>query len=166
MGIFIMKEIQLSKNGKNKGKYVALVDDEDFEILNKFNWYVIKHRNTFYATRQIRNNKNQTTIRIHWDIMGDKFIDHIDRNGLNNQKSNLRICTNQQNQMNRKPNKNCTSKYKGVYINKLKTMWIAVISLNNKHKYLGSFKLEIDAAKAYDNKAEELFGEFANLNFK
>lgn len=159
-----MKEIQLSKQGKNKGKYVALVDDEDFERVNQFRWSVCAHRSTFYAVRNMPINGEITPRRMHQFIMGLRYIDHENHNGLHNYKSNLRPCTNSQNNMNQLPRKNCSSKYKGVYRNKERNKWIAQIRINDKTFNLGSFTDEIKAAKAYNNKAKELFGEFACLN--
>ncbi len=96
----------------------------------------------------------------------DKHTDHEDGNGLNNQKSNLRIVTNAQNHMNKKGNRNTSSKYKGVCWNKESNKWTSSITLNQKQTHLGYFTCEKKAAKAYDKKAKELFGEYSRLNFK
>lgn len=153
-----MKEIELTQ-----GK-VALVDDDDFERLNQIRWYANKHANTFYAVGYIKVNKKAISVLMHWLVMGGKGIDHIDHNGLNNQKSNLRFCTVSENGMNQQKQKNRSSIYKGVYFNKLSKKWGAYININRKNIYLGSFTDEIQAAKAYNQKAIELFREFANLN--
>jgi len=155
-----MKEIQLSQ-----GK-VALVDDEDFERVNQYKWYATKSYNTYYAVRNIAVCKNKQTIQtMHYFIMGEKWIDHIEHNGLDNQKHNLRPCTNHQNTMNRKLNINASSKYKGVTLYRDNKRWKSQIQFKYKKLNLGLFISEIYAAKAYDEKAKELFGEFANLNF-
>lgn len=159
-----MKEIKLSVQGKNKGKYVALVDDEDFEYLNQFRWNAHKGRNTFYAVRQLTVDGKKTAQLMHGEVMKGKCIDHIDGNGLNNQKSNLRFCTLSENQMNKRKRYNCTSIYKGVYFNKRAKKWLARIGINGKDIHLGLFASEVDAARAYNAKAIELFCEFANLN--
>ena len=159
-----MKEIKLSHQGKYKGKYVALVDDEDYQYLGSFNWCVMKNRNTFYAGRAIRIDGRQTSQLMHNAIMNGKGIDHRDMNGLNNQKSNLRFCTISQNQMNKRKKINCTSIYKGVYFEKANKKWRARIKINGKAIHLGYFMSEVDAAKAYNEKAAELFGKFTNLN--
>ena len=91
-------------------------------------------------------------------------IDHIDNNGLNNQKSNLRIVTHHQNIMNKSKRKNGSSIFRGVGWCKAANKWQARISLNKKEHYIGIFKNEKDAAKAYNERAIELFGEYANLN--
>lgn len=151
-----MKEIKLTQ-----GK-VALVDDEDFEYLNQFKWCAHKECNTYYAVRNAKNNGKLFTQYMHNLIIGIIGVDHKNHEGLDNQKHNLRIANKSQNAMNNMPLKNMTSKYKGVSWFKRDKKWRAVI--NEKH--IGLFIDEIEAAKAYDNKAAELFGEFACLNFK
>ena len=101
--------------------------------------------------------------RLIMDAQERQEIDHADGNGLNNQKDNLRFCTHSQNHMNRKPTKG-SSKYKGVSWHKAAKKWNARITLNKKTVSIGYFDSEIIAAKAYDEKAIELFGEFAKLN--
>lgn len=158
-----MKEIKLTQ-----GK-VALVDDEDFEELSKFKWCALKAPKTYYAIRR-GNDFKKSTIYMHREILKltDSKIqgEHKDNNGLNNQKSNLRTCTNSENQRNKTCKINGTSNYKGVYWNKKNKKWDVRICINKKRTYVGHFKNEIEAAKAYDKKAKELFGEFAYLNFK
>ena len=96
-------------------------------------------------------------------VQKELMVDHINRNGLDNTRKNLRICTRSENLMNsKKPELNSTSKYKGV--NKCGNSWRAEIRLNRKGFYLGKFKTEKEAALAYNKKAIELFGEFARLN--
>lgn len=160
-----MKEILLSKFGKNRGKYVALVDDEDYEWLNQFNWHAHAMGNRVYAERQVEGEKRKVGQFMHWDIMGHKMIDHIFGNGLDNQRANLRPCNKSQNMMNSNKVIHKTSKYKGVYWHKEHNKWVAHISDNGKQKTLGDFMDEIEAAKAYDKKAVEMFGEFARPNF-
>lgn len=155
---YIMKEIYLSQG------QIALVDDEYFEYLNGFKWYALKARNTFYAARKIWVSGKQKTILMHWEVMNGKGIDHIDGNGLNNQKSNLRFCTQSENCMNTRKYANKSSLYKGVSFFKRDSNWRAQIMINRKEIHLGYFTSEVNAAKAYNEKAIELFGEFANLN--
>lgn len=151
-----------------QGKY-AIVDDEDFEKINKFKWCAhYKSNGRWYAVRTIRKaNDKQATLIMHRMIMNVPTglqIDHRNHNGLDNRKCNLRICTNTENRYNLKSQEG-TSKYKGVYWNKINKKWIVQIQLNGKSTYLGSYLNEIDGALAYDIKATELFGEFAYLNF-
>jgi hypothetical protein len=159
-----MKEIKLSQRGKNKGKYVALVDDDDFDCLNQFKWSVYKSSNSFYTIRAIRIDGRRITQSMHCAIMNGKGIDHIDHNGLNNQKSNLRFCTQGQNMMNTRKRENCSSIYKGVSFYKSYGRWKANTAINGKDIFLGYFDTEIEAAMAYNKKAIEIYGEFANLN--
>lgn len=165
-----MKEIKLSQQGKNKDKYTALIDDEDYGFLNQFRWCIQKNKHTIYVIHnKYRSKGKNEVILMHRLIMNpanDLEIDHIDHNGLNNQKHNLRICTKYQNNLNKIPQGR--SKYLGVSITGIgnKRKIIAKIAKNGKQKYLGTFKNEIDAAKAYDNAAKIYHGEFANFNFK
>lgn len=162
-----MKKIPLSQQGKHAGKYFALVDDEDFEKLNKHKWFFRKlGRNNIYAITRISGEK-QKEIFMHRLLLkcpSNLFGDHIDGNGLNNQKGNLRIATKQNNQANSRIPKNNTSGYKGVRFRPDRNKFVARISFNDNTKHLGYFDTDIEAAKAYNQKALELFGEFANLN--
>jgi hypothetical protein len=90
--------------------------------------------------------------------------DHINHNGLDNRKVNLRLCTHQQNCFNKKPQPNNTSKYKGVAWNDESKKWQASIMHNGRKIHIGYYDYEADAAIAYDDYAAELFGEFAYLN--
>ena len=95
------------------------------------------------------------------------MVDHINHNGLDNRRKNLRLCTVSQNNRNRRPitRPNKGSKYKGVTFDKKRNLFKAEIQHNKKKYFLGRFKSQIKAAQAYDKKARELFGEFAYLNF-
>lgn len=160
-----MKEIKLSQ-----GK-VALVDDEDFEYLNQWKWAAYKSKNSFYAGRaEMKNGKCKTILmhRVILKITEKKiFIDHRDRNGLNNQRYNLREATHKQNQSNAAPLIGKISKYKGVTYNRdkgRKKRWVANIFPNGKTVHIGHFLTEEEAALAYNKKAIEIQGEFAYLN--
>lgn len=157
-----MKEIEL--NGKTgEGKFL-IVDDESFWDAMSWQWRLSVHG---YAVAHHWYDKKDHRVAAHRLIMGcpkEMQVDHINGNRLDCRKSNLRICTNQQNQWNRRP-EGGSSKYKGVWLFKKVKKWTAKIYLNNKNVYIGIFKTEIEAAKAYDKKAKELFGEFARLNF-
>jgi hypothetical protein len=92
-------------------------------------------------------------------------VDHINRNGLDNREANVRQATNSENNYNRrKPNKNTSSKYKGVYRHRGKT-WRAMIKVNKKNMHIGSFDDELEAAKAYDKAALVYQGKYAAINF-
>jgi hypothetical protein len=99
------------------------------------------------------------------DVPDDLFVDHINHNGWDNRKANLRPATAAENAQNaRYPKINTTSKYRGVWYNKKKKRWRAVIGINNTRKVIGSFRNEIDAAMAYDKAAKKYFRQFAILN--
>ena len=147
-----------------KGRF-AIVDAEDYPLLNKYKWYASKNGNTYYAVRMHKDKR----LRMHryiLDAPNNLLVDHINHNGLDNRKANLRLCTTQQNSHNQRPQKAGTSRYKGVSWNKRMKRWRVSINLNKKCIYLGHFKNEIDAARAYDKKAKVLFKDFACLNFK
>jgi len=94
------------------------------------------------------------------------IIDHINHNGLDNRKKNVRVATQAQNARNaRYPKKNCSSRYRGVWFNRQAKKWRASIVVNRKRKQIGYFKDEIQAATAYDRAAMKYFGEYAILNF-
>ena len=161
-----MKKIELTQG------YQVIVDDEDYEELTKHNWHITKGKR-YYAARSLRIDKKIVSVlSMHRQIMkleyGDKRqVDHINGNGLDNRKENLRICTHSENCYNRKKTKiNATSKYKGVYWDKQRKKWSTLIGKDQKSIHLGHYDNEIEAAKAYDKKALELFGEFAYINFK
>jgi len=145
--------------------YFAMVDDEDYKYLCEYKWRVDKQANTNYAAR--RNGK-QTTYYMHRQILNtppDKEVDHINNNGLDNRRENLRICTLQQNKHNQKiRNDRKYSQYKGVTFRKDRKKWKAQIGVNNRHIHLGHFNKEIDAAVAYNEAAKQYFGEFAKIN--
>lgn len=154
-----MKQIALTQG------YFALIDDEDFDRVNKFNWKVILDIHTNYASISEKGNQ----ILLHRFILNlsNKLIevDHKDRNGLNNQKYNLRSCTRAQNSVNRIITSRNSSGYKGVHYHKQAMKWQARITLDKKIYSLGLFNNPIDAAKAYDVAAKRHFKEFACLNF-
>lgn len=143
----------------SKGKF-ATVDSEDHGSLCRFNWSAVKGGRTFYAVRY-EGRKQIFMHRQITDAPGNLVVDHVDHNGLNNCKNNLRVCTRAQNGLNQRTRKNKTSKYKGVYYHKRDKRYCAQISYKGKRYYLGTFKNELDAAMAYDEAARELFGEFA-----
>jgi len=149
---------------------VALVDDTDFEWLNQRKWYAIHDHNSFYAIRNITVAKNKRrTEWMHRLILGlqrddKRQCDHIDNNGLNNVRSNLRICTNQQNQRSSRKRTRGTSKYKGVFWNYANSKWLSAIRTKKEQIHLGCFDSEIEAAQAYDSAALKYHGRFALTN--
>jgi len=156
--------------------FKVLVDDEDYEWIKEKNATVNIHkkgrkRKTYYAYVRYADEPGYKTASLHRQVLFNKgivikyLVDHIDRNPLNNQKSNLRDATNQQNCMNVGPQTNNTSGLKGVIFRKEKNKFAARIKINYKNYNIGLFEKKRDAGIAYDIKAKELFGEFAYLNF-
>lgn len=136
-----------------------LIDDAEYEEVITHTW--TEHNGALYT--RIGNNIVNLA-RFLLNCPKGLEVDHIDHNRLNNQKNNLRICTSQQNNMNRCKSLAKSSKYKGVSWKKEKHKWEVYIKLNHKIIHLGRFMNEIDAAKTYNKAAIELFGEFAFLN--
>lgn len=162
-----MKEIKLTQ-----GK-VALVDDEDYEYLNQWKWHYEyrKGRNpeSGYAVRNMFVSKGKfVKVRMHRVIMNAPTgvqVDHINHNGLDNRRSNLRLCSSAENQYGKRAIPH-SSRFKGVTWNKRDKKWQALIMKNGKTTSLGYFTSEYEAAKAYDKAAALIFGEFAKLNFE
>ena len=142
----------------------ALVDTADYEWVNQYRWCASGRGNRVYACRCDRHGKMILLHRFLTNCPKGLVVDHIDHNTLNDRQSNLRVCTQQQNLYNSRP-KGKSSKYKGVCRDKAKKRWVVYVRYNGRNIFVGRFKDEIEAAKAYDRKAHELFGEYAYLNF-
>lgn len=153
-----MKEIKLTQ-----GK-VALVDDDDFERVSSIKWCAdVKGGGTLCYARGYSNGK---MISMHQFITGNKMTDHRDGNGLNNIRSNLRSCTPSENQYNKGKCRNNTTGYKGVTFEPRRNKFKAAIRRGSNPINLGRFNTAIEAARAYDAKAREIHGEFAQTNFR
>lgn len=159
-----MKEIII--NSRKHGKFISRVDDSDFKYVSKFKWHVKICKNTVYAAHAVWAVK-RFNIKMHRLIMGITdpkiYVDHIDHDGLNNQRSNLRFATHQQNTTNRICRPRGTSKYLGVQKTKY-GKWSASIGNNGSNRWIGTFKDEESAAQAYNDAAIKYHGEFATLN--
>lgn len=150
--------------------YYALVDSEDYDLVSQFKWKIMDDpkKNTVYATHRLPDG---SSIFMHKLITGFSQTDHANGIGLDNRRENLRetdTSTNKANGVKYKINKfgdKPSSPYKGVTWNKKASRWYAQIKFQGKQTYLGSFVSEIEAAKAYDKAAIELFGEFSRINF-
>lgn len=149
-----MKEIPLTQ-----GK-VALVDDEDYLELSKYKWQVRMYPKTGYATRAERIGGNVVHYRMHRLIMRPPYgkdIDHINGNGLDNRRENLRIVSRRKNLQNRHTPK--TSQYPGVSWYNRKKRWKGDIRYNGKSRHLGYYKDELEAATVYRVACKVLFNE-------
>ena len=160
------KRIKLGKCEK-----CAIVDNEDYQYLVQWKWYARKNRTTWYAIRSMylgggKQNRKIILIYMHRLIMGLKHgdkrvIDHIDRNGLNNQKRNLSVCSNGANIQRQITNRqNKSSPYRGVRKLPGYNRWVA----QSHHVYLGCFSTEKEAARAYDSWALNKYGPLAFIN--
>ena len=159
-----MRQIELTQ-----GQY-AIIDDEDYDRVSKLSWhaYFNKKVNSFYALHNNYDNGKHSTIYMHRFITGalaGEKVDHKNHDTLNNQKENLRRCSDANSVANRRGHKNSTSHYKGVRWEEDRKKWAAQITKDYKGIFLGYFIQEKRAAIAYDKKARELFGEYAFLNF-
>ena len=150
-----MKEIKLTQ-----GK-VALVDDEDDPVLSRLRWYSRNRGNNWYVISHPCY--KGYPIQMHSLLINcplGSHTDHKDCNGLNNQKSNLRIVSNQQNQWNGRRHKNCKSKYKGVHWHSARRKW----QIDCGGRYFGLYTDEEEAARLYNEIARDMYGEYARLN--
>jgi len=144
---------------------VTLVDDEDFEWLNQWKWYHDKG----YAARETasRGKPQRKRIAMHRLIVDPPpgmETDHRNGDGLDNRRCNLRTCTHKQNSANSGKSASASSRYKGVSWHRQNRKWQSFIGVNGRRKYLGCFRSEEQAARAYNRAALILFGEFARLN--
>ncbi len=156
-----MKRVQLTQ-----GLFTE-VDDADFDFVSHWKWRLKRSGDVFYAIRNFRTESGMyTTVRMHVALLSPEKgfeIDHIDGNGLNNQRANLRICTSSQNHMNKGKQKNNTSGFKGVSASHGKFM-ATITKGAGISRYIGTYDTAEEAAKAYNEAAKIYHGEFARLN--
>ena len=142
------------------------VDARDWEWLTQWKWH--RSAQGYVIRNQAIPSGGNRTIWIHREIIcapAGQEVDHIDRNPFNNSRSNLRLATDSQNSINMAPTRRNTSGFKGVSFDKKLSRWRAIIRIKGQHAWLGRHDTAEAAARAYDAKARELFGEFAYLNF-
>jgi hypothetical protein len=155
-------EIDLGKG------HVAVIDDQDADLVAGFTWYPMKAEGKVYAAGWKHLPPGRFFVHLHRLIANaqpGEIIDHVDRDTLNCRRGNLRRATRQQNNWNAGPvRRQTTSKYKGVFLCRTRGRFVAQLGHNGKRIRLGYFDTEDEAARAYNMKAAELFGEFAYLN--
>jgi len=142
----------------------AIIDPDDFQKLSLYDWHLLETKGKCYAAMF----NEGAILSMHRFIMNaprGRIVDHRNHEGLDNRKANLRFATHSQNCCNKKILKKGTSIYRGVGFIKKSNKWQAIIYCNGIRKYLGLFKNQEDAARAYDNAAKLYHGEFAMLNF-
>lgn len=159
-----MKSFQVVS--KKHGAFEVLIDDEDFDNVMQYKWFIVKSRRTFYAVRKIYDSdgkrKNQFLHRFLLQQNDSRIkVDHKDNNGLNNRRDNIRLATVLQNNQNCRRRLDNTSGFRGVSRNK-SGKFVAIISINTKLVYLGSYNTAEEASAAYEAKAMEIHGEFYN----
>jgi len=158
-------------HGKNAKGRVALVDDHDYALVIPHRWLLQetlcpgRTPHGPYVLRYVTQDGQQAIVMMHKMLTGWPKTDHIDHNGLNNQRYNLRPVTDIQNQWNKRPILSAASPYKGVGFVPKSGKWAARIQVDGRPRRLGRYRTQEAAARAYDAAAREHFGEFAALNF-
>lgn len=169
LGAQRMKQIPVSN-----GRASALVDDEDYEMLSRNKWQIDLWG---YAVRRVQipgeKRGKRRLVFMHRLIMGlpsakenPRHVDHIDRNSLNNQKSNLRICSTRENSRNRGVKSTNTSGYTGVFRREGESKWASAIEINGSKINIGRFDDPWEAHVAYCHKAVEIYGEYASAEVR
>ena len=144
----------------------AKIDTADYDIVAPYMWCAVPDVCNVYATRA--QQRDGSTTKMHRLLMGTPdgmHTDHINGDGLDNRRANLRICTRAENMRNRRSNRGSSSRFLGVHFDRKSCVWRAQIRVGATTQMLGSFTDEVEAAIAYDDAAHRLYGDFARLNF-
>lgn len=151
--------------------YSTVIDDADSDLAG-LKWFTRVSKNTCYAARNKSVDGHRTTIFVHQvilsrilgrDLIKGEMVDHEDGNGLNNQRSNLRLATGVENSRNRRIRRDNVSGFKGVCWHKATARWVSQIQVNGKKRHLGLYATPEEAYAVYCEAAAELFGEFARF---
>lgn len=142
-----------------------LVDEVDYELVSAFSWSCFPSRNTFYGACTQIPIRGMLAHRFIMKPPVGLVVDHINRNGLDNRRSNLRVVTVTENNWNVPPRAGRRSEFRGVVFEKRQGNYYAKISVDGKKVHLGTFPTEEEAARAFDFAAKQYRGQFAQLNF-
>lgn len=143
--------------------YEAIIDADDVPLVEGYTWKAFVDKRRVYATTEIGGRKNKTGIRMHRLIMGAPKgvdVDHIDHNGINNRRANMRLCTRSENLQNQRKRLDNTSGFKGVNYYKRTGRWRAYIMRDSKEQHLGYFDTPEEAHSAYCKASKEIHGEY------
>lgn len=157
--------MEITLNSKKHGNKTALIDLEDFNIANSITGYWVVNYNpsadVFYVMASERINGKRKTVLLHRLLFNlknkEEYVDHINHDGLDNRRKNLRVVTNSENQQNSRISKNNTSGFTGVTRKQGEEKWTAKIRVNRKHIYLGQFNSKSEAIKARKNAERKYF---------
>ena len=154
--------MELVVNSKVHGEHTVLFDDADAGEISKYRWSIRKYSKSTYALTWVLGGH----LRLHTLLTGEKEVDHVNGNGLDNRRENLRPCTHQQNTFNRRMSIRNTTGFKGVSYNKATGLYTAHIRKDGILHHLGYFSIASDAGYAYDLAAVAYFGEFSRTNLE
>lgn len=157
-----MKKIPLTQG------YFALVDDSDYEAISKYKWHIKKHGRTFYAKHSTKkgDNRKQKTVYMHSLLLATPRgmeVDHIDGDGLNNRRDNIRVCVHAENTRNARTRLDNKSGFRGVHFHSRDMVWSASIGFKNKRVHLGYFSSKLLAREAYRDASIKYYGNFARV---
>jgi hypothetical protein len=140
----------------------SLIDADCVDLVSGYNWHLLRTANKLYAATHARDGSRKILLMHRVIVDADcPEVDHIDGNGLNNGRRNLREATRKENAANQLISARNTSGFKGVSWHKAKGKWRATIKVGDKHKHLGFFQTKDEAAACYWSAAQEAYGEFA-----
>lgn len=148
---------------RSNGDIRFIIDDKDLGKVSKYTWWYIEDRKQIYSLKHVNGKRVYVWLwRYLLDAPKGLDVDHINRNRLDNRRINLRLCTRSQNLRNQPRKHNNSSGFKGVH--KHRDKWTACIWSLGKYYYIGQYDNPVDAARAYNEKAKEILGEYAILN--